>query len=215
MNYLQYKTQEVIIRNLPYLPQFIRDRYFKKLVMRWDGNGRQLPLFHLLKEWTLEKYGDAYQCSVLVETGTFMGDMVFAEQRRFKEIYSIELDGDLYKQAINRFKGKSHIRIMQGDSGKVLKEIVPQLKEKALFWLDGHYSGGITAKADKESPIIEELDTILQSEYRHIILIDDAICFNGTHDYPTIPALIENVHRLNPHYQVEVYNDIIRLTNQS
>ncbi|GHU83037.1 hypothetical protein FACS189415_4560 [Bacteroidia bacterium] len=171
-----------------------------------------MPLFHLLKEWTFEQYSEVYQCRVFVEIGTFMGDMVYAEQRRFKQIYSIELDEALHEKAVKRFKGKSHIHILQGDSGKVLKDIVPRLKEKAIFWLDGHYSGGITAKADKECPIIEELDAILKSDYQHVILIDDAICFNGTHDYPTIPDLTANVHRLNPQYKVQVYNDIIRLT---
>jgi hypothetical protein len=44
-----------------------------------------------------------------------------------------------------------------------------------MFWLDRHYSGGFTAKGEKDCPIIEELDAISNgSHLKHSILIDDA-----------------------------------------
>ena len=78
---------------------------------------------------------------------------------------------------------------MQGDSGNVLNQLVPELNSAALFWLDGHYSGGQTAKGEKECPIYEELKSILASSLEHIVLIDDARLFIGQHDYPTIEEL--------------------------
>ena len=79
-----------------------------------------------------------------------------------------------------RFKNDTNIRIIQGDSGKVLSDILKDIREQAIFWLDGHYSAGITSKGEKDCPIFEELNAILENQkYNHVLLIDDARCFNG------------------------------------
>jgi hypothetical protein len=124
----------------------------------------------------------------LVETGTYMGQMVDAQKGFFKTIYSIELSTDLHARAVKKFRRYDHIRLIQGDSGERLAEIVDALTGPALFWLDGHYSGGITALGSKECPIIEELGHILRSRYSHTVLIDDARLFVGG-EYPTIAEL--------------------------
>ena len=54
--------------------------------------------------------------------------------------------------------------IVQGDSGKVLSEILLEINEPAIFWLDGHYTAGITARGVKECPIFEELDCIFNTK---------------------------------------------------
>jgi len=55
------------------------------------------------------------------------------------------------------------------------------------------------------------LDSIFNSkEFNHILLIDDARCFIGEGDYPTIDQLTEYVRSKNENYKVEVKNDIIR-----
>ena len=115
--------------------------------------------------------------------------MVEAQRNHFEKIYSIELSEKLFNRAKKRFKDYSHITILHGDSGIVLNKLIPEIDKPALFWLDGHYSGGITAKGEKECPVPEELKTILKSSLPHIILIDDARLFNGTHDYPTIEQI--------------------------
>jgi hypothetical protein len=103
------------------------------------------------------------------------------------------------------------VTIVQGDSGKVLPNILLEVNEPVIFWLDGHYSAGITAKGEKECPIFEELDAIFSSKkFNHILLIDDARCFIGEGDYPTIAQLTKYVNSKNEMYQVEVKHDIIR-----
>lgn len=112
-----------------------------------------------------------------------MGEMVEAQKLRFDKIYSIELGIDLYQKAKRRFKGNKSVTIINGDSGKVLPVLLEEISEPAIFWLDGHYSGGITAKADKECPIFEELDAIFKfNKFNHVLLIDDARCINGEND---------------------------------
>jgi hypothetical protein len=150
---------------------------------QWLKNGKPGAAPHVVKQEMISRLGKQFACRTLVESGTFMGDMVEAQKNNFERIYSIELSHELCKKACQRFEGKKHIEIRQGDSGKVMADITSGIKEKTLFWLDGHYSGGITAKAEKECPIYEELESILlHNSMRHVILIDDARLFDGTHD---------------------------------
>jgi hypothetical protein len=149
----------------------------------------------------------------LIETGTYLGDMVEAQKGKFKNIISIELSVSLFEKARNRFRNDKNVQILQGDSGKVLPNILKEISEPVIFWLDGHYSEGITAKGEKECPIFEEIDAIFDSlDLNHVLLIDDARCFDGNGDYPTIDNLVDYVKSKNVKYSVEVKNDIIRFT---
>ena len=137
--------------------------------------------------------------------------MVEAQKDHFEKLISIELSQPLFDQAVDRFGKDSHIQILQGDSGEVLKEVMKYLQEPALFWLDGHYSSGLTAKTDKNTPVLEELKTILTSPYNHGILIDDARLFTGEEDYPSIDELCSLVKEYASERSVEVADDIIRI----
>jgi len=44
----------------------------------------------------------------------------------------------------------------------------------------------------------------------HVILIDDARCFNGEGDYPNIKQLKAYIKGKNENYHIEVKHDIIR-----
>lgn len=149
--------------------------------------------------------------SILIETGTYLGDMVNAQLKLFKTIYSIELSEDLWKKAVKRFEKNKHVTIIHGDSGKVFINLIPKINAKAIFWLDGHYSAGITAKGEKNCPIYEELNEIFKSRLQHILLIDDARCFNGKGDYPTIQRLSEYILSRNSKSKIEIKDDIIRI----
>ena len=180
---------------------------------KWKQNGCPAPPPHIVKQMTIKEYKDKYNYEVLVETGTFLGDMVEAQKKRFRQIYSIELGVDLFNKAVKRFKKDKNITIIQGDSGKVLPKILLEINEPAIFWLDGHYSASITAKGEKECPIFEEIDAILNNpKFNHVLLIDDARCFIGKGDYPTIDQLTAYIKGKNEKYQVEVKHDIIRYT---
>jgi len=169
---------------------------------------------HVFKQNTIFEFQKKSGIDILVETGTYLGDMVEAQKKFFKKIYSIELSTKLYKMAKKRFHGDANVEIIQGDSGRMLSKIVNQLDKPAIFWLDGHYSGNITAKGDKECPVFEELDAIFNGKVKnHILLIDDARCFVGQGDYPTIDELAKYVEGKNPEYKLEIKKDIICFTN--
>jgi hypothetical protein len=170
-----------------------------------------VPPPHALKQNVVKSYQRQFSCDTLVETGTYHGAMVEAQLPNFKTIYSIEIDPTLWATQFERFKKYSSIHILPGDSSTVLKTIVPDLKRAAVFWLDGHYSGQGTGKGLKECPIYEELDAVFSSEYNHILLIDDARCFDGTCDYPTLQELSQYIYSKRPQSKMEVKNDIIRI----
>jgi hypothetical protein len=146
----------------------------------WLNAGKPLPPPHIVKQEILKYYAEKFKPHILIETGTFMGEMIDACAKLFDQIYSVELSTELSLEAAKRFAEQSHISIIQGDSVEILPEILLNINEPCLFWLDGHYSGGFTAKGNKETPILQEVISILNHHIdRHIILIDDARCFNG------------------------------------
>lgn len=135
-NFLAYMEQKEII-----------DQYIQYLEL-----GTHLPVIHLIKQNNIIKYKNDYHFSVFVEIGTYLGDMVEAQKNHFEQLISIELSEALYQKAVLRFEKYPLIKILQGDSGKVLQKVIRNIQEPALFWLDGHYSSGITAKTDKNTP---------------------------------------------------------------
>jgi hypothetical protein len=185
----------------------------KEIVRDWFKNGKPIPPPHVYKQLIIKKYGKECKLKILVETGTCLGDMVHSCHKHFKQIYSVELDKTLAFKARERFKLYKHIKILQGDSSDELIGILSEIHKPALFWLDGHYSEGITAKGKLNTPIIQELTHILNHPLKnHLILIDDARCFNGTNDYPTIEELKAFVTNQNPNVAFEIKDDIIRIT---
>ena len=105
-----------------------------------------------------------------------------------------------------------HITILHGDSGEVLEQVLARINKPCLFWLDGHYSGGVTAKGSLETPIQKELTHIFNhpQAHNHIILIDDARLFTGQDDYPALQFLQDLT--ISAGFDVyEVKDDIIRI----
>ena len=178
----------------------------------WEKQGRPSPPPHIVKEELIRDYAKTFNTGILIETGTYLGDMVHAMKKSFSRIISFELDQTLAAQAQQRFADDNHIRIIQGDSGKLLGNHLATINEPCLFWLDGHYSGGITAKGTLETPIKNELTVILSHPIGgHVILIDDARCFTGENDYPTLDELQDFVNQHKQGWQFKVETDVIRI----
>jgi hypothetical protein len=178
----------------------------------WENAGKVGPRPNLLKQEEVKEYARAFQLHTLVETGTYFGAMVSATKDIFSKIVSVELDKDLYERARVKFSKYGHISILQGDSGDVLGNLLPSITEPCLFWLDAHYSEGATAKGKIETPILQELHHVLHHPVGgHVILVDDAHCFVGQNDYPTIEQVRELVHKVRPGWVFEVRDNTIRI----
>ena len=189
----------------------IQDYRHKRDYRKWVSSGMLIPPPHSVKQMTVKAYARIHGVTVLIETGTYLGEMVSAMKHVFNRVYSIELGDELYQKAEKKFSRNPHVSILHGDSTKVLPGILEQIKTPCLFWLDGHCSAGITAKGEKETSVIGELTHILSHPVKeHIILIDDARLFTGQNDYPTLEELQVLVLDTNPDHVLEVRDDIIR-----
>ncbi|AZI25856.1 hypothetical protein EA772_11065 [Pedobacter sp. G11] len=183
------------------------------IIYEWEKQGKPAPPPHIIKQKAILQAKKASGYNILIETGTYLGEMIESQKNTFRIIYSIELGHDLHIAAKAKFKKEAHINLLEGDSGKILKVLMPQIKEPAIFWLDGHYSGGITAKGDKDCPIFEELTAILNADkLPHILMIDDARLFNGADGYPTVAELNSFIRTFTTAFKQEIENDIISIS---
>ena len=174
------------------------------------GNHGRVP--HRVKRDVLKSLGRRFELQSFVETGTFFGDMVDALKNDFQHIQSIELDEFLSSRAMRRFARHSHISILRGDSAEMLPLALKAVQSPTLFWLDAHFSGGITACGKQVSPIVEELDHIFKHPIRgHVIVIDDARLFGTDPGYPTLNQLREFVSSNGSRWKIEVANDAIHI----
>lgn len=184
----------------------------KRELKAWEKNGKPTPPPHMVKQRKVKKFARLFYCSIFIETGTYKGEMIESVQDVFEKIYSIELDKTLFERARDKFSGSNHIHVLQGDSGKILAGILQDLSGRALFWLDAHYSGGITALGEQATPIEKELHTILETSHSgSVILIDDARMFVGDKDYPTIPELRNLILSRRPQVNIDIEDDIIQI----
>jgi hypothetical protein len=154
--------------------------------------------------------------SVFIETGTFKGGIpqLMLEDGTFNQwekIYTIELNEEMCKIASKRyslyeagqpfdrdtdekdetFNGRKEffggkLVLIQGDSGKKLKDVLSEINEPCVFWLDAHAGAKEGyARGEVDCPLIEELDVISNHNIKnHIITVDDAdllgqIQYNG------------------------------------
>ena len=169
---------------------------------------------HLIKEKVVKECAKKFSVKVMVETGTFLGDMVSGCRRSFKRIYSVELDRNLYEKAKERFSRFSHILIIHGENGEVLPRILAEIEEPCLFWLDAHahsHDGKLT-KGKIDPPILFELDCIFKHPIPgHIILIDDAHDFVGKMGFPYLEELGAFLLNRDINLVSEIKEDIIHI----
>ena len=165
--------------------------------------GPRVP--HLVKQRAIRQFAAQYNLRVFVETGTNLGNMLNAQKNNFREIHSVEMNEWLSSRAKRKFGQLAHVHLYQGDSGKVLPQIMGQIKEPCLFWLDAHWG-------DSSAAIKEELQAVFQHSIKtHVLLIDDARWFDGRTDYPTMDQMREIAARDYPGSVLEVAEDIIRI----
>jgi hypothetical protein len=114
---------------------------------------------------------------IFVETGTYLGNNI--EQFLigiFNEIHSIELKEEFVQNARLRFKSENSVYIHHGDSAEVLENISGKIHEPVMFFLDAHYSGGLTEfgkPEDNGCPLLRELSILGKRTESDIIVIDD------------------------------------------
>jgi hypothetical protein len=125
----------------------------------------------------IKKYSP-FSTLTFVETGTYMGNTVNNVKSYFDTVYSIEINENYANKAIERFKSNDNVHIIKGDSSVEIEKLCKNIDTPTFFWLDGHWSGGDTGKGDKDCPLIEEINHIVNfCKNKCIIAIDDVRLF--------------------------------------
>lgn len=147
---------------------------------------------------------EPYPNFYFVETGTYGGNGIrFALRAGFPEIHSIDIEESFVRDARSTFARYEHVYIWQGDSGKMLYDVIKNMNKEITFWLDGH-RGTPDPKGGKNTPLLEELEQIKHHSIKtHTIIIDDMHCC-GTilFDYLTREDIIAKIKEINPAYQI-------------
>lgn len=181
----------------------------------WQLRGKPIRSPHLLKQRTVREYGEKYGLRILVETGTYYGEMISAAKSSFDRIYSVENDPALAQRAVRIFARDPKVQILEGDSQQVLPALLKSLAQPALFWLDAGYYGWAGLESDKHRLSVE-LESILRHPVKgHVILMDDAHGLDGKKGALTVPELKSRIESEFPGHKAEVDYDILRITPSS
>jgi hypothetical protein len=211
-----YISLKHAVKNMPLyisLKRWVSVNRQKKELVEWERNGKPVPPPNVVKQLAIKSLAKKFGLKILVETGTCYGDMVDAMKDSFSQIYSIELSNELYEKAKKRFAGRENVTLIKGDSGIELGNLVGKIDQSALFWLDAHYSAGVTARGAKDTPVYEELSNIFSVPNRgHVIVIDDARCFGTDPAYPSIQKLSDFINAKSPNAEIVIADDSIRIT---
>nr|MBI3612124.1 hypothetical protein [Nitrospirota bacterium] len=182
------------------------------LVWRWMQEGCSSTPPGIVKRSVLLHYYKKYKPMYFVETGTFFAETTRVMRKYFDVVFSIELNRELHQQAKYVLGRHRNVILVNGDSKNELPAILAKITAPALFWLDAHYSGGVTSKSEEFTPIKSELLYIFNHPVDgHIVLIDDARLFNGEDDYPDMAEVEEMVRKYKSTYHFKVENDIIQI----
>jgi hypothetical protein len=147
---------------------------------------------------------------IFVETGTYFGDTISAVNAMCSTALSIEIDPYLFARACQRFRNNPRVRILHGDCVEILPRIIADLQRPALFWLDAHYSAGLTSRGRIDDPIMLTLEQLnAQSIRSHVLLIDDASSFDGREARPDLPDVLKLLRKINQRYRLSIIHNII------
>ena len=184
----------------------------RKEIRDWAERRYSAPSPHFIKQNCLLRNG--VPGATWIETGTFMGDTTAFLALHAPQVYSIEPEPRLYKQVSALFENHKHVEILNGLSEVVLPTLLSKVRGDVNFWLDGHYSAGITFKGPVDTPVIAELKAIaenLQQLGRVSVLVDDVRCFDPSlqeySTYPSVDYLVDwaRAHQLKWHIEQDIF----------
>jgi predicted O-methyltransferase YrrM len=169
-----------------------------------------LPPPHAVKVRAVLSAARRHGLPVLLETGTFEGEMARKCRRAFEAIHTIELDPGLAARAARRLGRWPSIHVHQGDSAEVMPRILARVAEPVLFWLDGHYSGEGTAHGACETPLPEELAAIARRAHPGDVVLIDDLRLLGSGAYPDVEAVRSILAAAHPGHVLTMADDMLR-----
>jgi hypothetical protein len=163
-----------------------------------------------------EDLRDRLQLRRAIETGTYRGHGTRLLASLFPEVVTIEVAPALAKAAKDSLADLHGVSVREGSSRDVLPDLVDSSKA-TLYWLDGHWSGGVTGGADDECPVLAELAAIAGGHPDDCILIGDARMFlapppppHRAEQWPSYRELEDALTAARPgHYVIEAHDIVV------
>jgi hypothetical protein len=150
-----------------------------------------------------------------IETGTYRGRGTRLLAELFPTVITIEVAPGLAQAAKKSLAPLSQVTVLEGSSRDVLPGVIDR-DQPTLYWLDGHWSGGVTGGESDQCPVLGELTAIGEGNPDDCILIDDARLFlapppppHRREQWPTYRELEDAVHTIRPSHQVMVAHDVV------
>lgn len=178
----------------------------------WAKRGFSAPSPHFIKQACLIR--NSFPNATWVETGTYLGQTTELLAKMASFVYSLEPEPTLYSNAKKLFQNHGNVEVINAPSEKAFPGLLPKINGDVNFWLDGHYSEGVTFKGEMETPIVEELRCITThlKRFGHVcVLVDDIRCFNPRlpqfSGYPSVDYLVDwaKENSLNWHIEHDIF----------
>jgi hypothetical protein len=178
----------------------------------WAIRDFAAPSPHFVKQAVVIRNG--IRNATWIETGTYLGQTTEVLSKLGSDVYSIEPEPQLFANALKLFENTKNIHLLNGTSEQIFPDLLSKIHGDVNFWLDGHYSAGITFKGSQDTPILDELKNIsinLNHFNKVCVLVDDVRCFNPNlpeySDYPNLDVLVDwaRENEFNWHIEHDIF----------
>jgi len=109
---------------------------------------------------------------LFVETGTWKGATTRLARELFPLVHTIESTSQVFEAAVKGL-ASTDIRCHFGDSPAVLRELLPRLKQPAVFYLDAHWWNNKRVDKKNPFPLWQEIEVLVPRPYADVIIVDD------------------------------------------
>lgn len=138
-------------------------------------------------ELKVESLKIQHNLTTLVETGCYEGEALgFTKSIGFEHFYTCDINSFYVNKCKQAFP---FANIAHQESVSWMRELLPNLSEPTLFWLDAHYPMyyGLTQETEiTKFPLVEELRLVreLKKNYEKDVIICDDLRVLGEQDNP-------------------------------
>lgn len=204
------------------IPRFILQKWKSDSEFdAWRRREFASPAPHQIKMRVLKTYGSN---QFWIETGTFFGRTSLELSVFSKEVHTIEPSEELFLESKRIFGNRKNIYAHHGLSEELLGPIIDRIIDKEDmphidFWLDGHFSQGVTFRGEIDTPVIQELRQILKRTTKlsgFTIFVDDVRLFSHLipcdENYPKLFELVAIAKEYDLLWTIE--HDILIITSK-
>lgn len=169
---------------------------------------REVPP-EMYKRKFIKKILARYKFDNAIETGAYLGQTTKVISKSVA-VTTIEIDPNLNVYLKSKFR-KSPVSVLHGDSAKLFQSLIKEKDYSTFFYLDSHFSGGITSQGQSVTTLKDEILGLrdFKGLNKSLILIDDVISLNGINDYPEREFIVNFASDHNLYLSTILPNSII------